>query len=85
MDSRANPTRPAEPLVLEREAKLASLLPASAGRRLEASGVLAGDGSFYVVFDNGPDIGRPPSPNAQTPRKADLTPHSSLATVSSGF
>jgi hypothetical protein len=45
-------------LVLEREAKLASLLPAAAGRRLEASGVLAGEGCFYVVFDNGPDIGR---------------------------
>ena len=45
-------------LVLEREAKLASLLPPAAGRRLEASGVLAGEGCFYVVFDNGPDIGR---------------------------
>jgi hypothetical protein len=45
-------------LVLEREAKLASLLPPAAGRRLEASGVLAGEDCFYVVFDNGPDIGR---------------------------
>jgi hypothetical protein len=45
-------------LHLEREAKLASLLPPAAGRRLEASGVLAGEGCFYVVFDNGPDIGR---------------------------
>jgi hypothetical protein len=48
----------ARPLVLVREAKLASLLPAAAGRRLEASGVLAGEGCFYVIFDNAPDIGR---------------------------
>jgi hypothetical protein len=45
-------------LVLEREAKLVSLLPPAAGRRLEASGVLAGEDCLYVVFDNGPDIGR---------------------------
>jgi hypothetical protein len=44
-------------LVLEREAKLASLLPGAAGRRLEASGVLAGQGGFHVVFDNAPEIG----------------------------
>jgi hypothetical protein len=43
--------------VLEREAKLDSLLPA-AGGRLEGSGVLAADGCFYVVFDDAPDIGR---------------------------
>jgi hypothetical protein len=45
-------------LVLEREAKVASLLGGAAGRRLEASGVLAGDGCFYVIFDDAPDIGR---------------------------
>jgi hypothetical protein len=44
--------------VLEREAKLASLFPGAEGRRLEASGVLAADGGFYVIFDNAPDIGR---------------------------
>jgi hypothetical protein len=48
----------ARSLVLVREAKLASLLPDAAGRRLEASGVLAGEGCFYVIFDNAPDIGR---------------------------
>jgi hypothetical protein len=45
-------------LVLEREAKLAPLLSGVVDRRLEASGVLAGDGCFYVIFDNAPDIGR---------------------------
>jgi hypothetical protein len=45
------------PLVLEREAKLASLFPGAEERRLEASGVLAADGGFYVIFDNAPDIG----------------------------
>jgi hypothetical protein len=45
-------------LVLVQEAKLASLLPDSAGGRLEASGVLAGESCFYVIFDNAPDIGR---------------------------
>jgi len=45
------------PLVLEREAKLASLFQGAEERRLEASGVLAADGGFYVIFDNAPDIG----------------------------
>jgi hypothetical protein len=45
-------------LVLVREAKVASLLPASAGRRLEASGVPGGEDCFYVIFDNASDIGR---------------------------
>jgi hypothetical protein len=45
-------------LALVREAKLASLLAGAGGDRLEASGVLAADGRFYVVFDNGPDIAR---------------------------
>ena len=45
-------------LVLVREAKIASLLAGAEDRRLEASGVLATDGCFFVVFDNAPDIGR---------------------------
>ena len=45
-------------LVLEREAKIASLLSGAVDGRLEASGVLSGDGYFYVIFDNAPDIGR---------------------------
>jgi hypothetical protein len=49
--------RTVRPLVLEREAKLASLFPGAEERRLEASGVLAADGGFYVIFDNAPDVG----------------------------
>ena len=48
-------------LRLEHEAKLVELvepLDGAAGRRLEASGVLAKDGCFYVIFDNLPDIVR---------------------------
>jgi hypothetical protein len=45
-------------LVLVREAKIASLLAGAEDRRLEASGVLATGGCFFVVFDNAPDIGR---------------------------
>ena len=48
-------------LRLEHEAKLDELvepLDRSLGRRLEASGVLAKDGCFYVIFDNLPDIVR---------------------------
>jgi hypothetical protein len=45
-------------LVLVREAKLASLLPGVAGGRLEASGVLAADGCFHVIFDDMADIAR---------------------------
>jgi hypothetical protein len=47
-----------KPLVLVREAKLASLLPAVGGGRLEASGVLAADGRCYVIFDDRPDVAR---------------------------
>jgi hypothetical protein len=53
-------------LVLDWEAKIAQLLP-GAGGRLEASGVLAGDGHCYVIFDDAPDIARiatPPTPAA---------------------
>jgi hypothetical protein len=45
-------------LRLEHEAKLVELLGGAAGPRLEASGVLAKDGSVYVVFDNLPHIAR---------------------------
>jgi hypothetical protein len=47
-----------QPLHLVREAKLASLLAGAGGDRLEASGVLAAGGGFYVIFDNAPDIAR---------------------------
>jgi hypothetical protein len=46
------------PLVLVREAKLASLLADAGGDRLEASGVLAAGSGFYVIFDNAPDVAR---------------------------
>ncbi len=52
---------PGVQLRLEREAKLVELvepLDGAPGRRLEASGVLAKDGCFYVIFDNLPDIVR---------------------------
>ena len=48
-------------LRLEREAKLVELvepLDGAPGRRLEASGVLAKDDGFCVIFDNRPDIVR---------------------------
>ena len=45
-------------LELLKEAKLAELLSDPLDLRLEASGVLAKDGIFYVIFDNSPDIGR---------------------------
>jgi hypothetical protein len=41
-------------LVLVREAKLASLLAGAGGDRLEASGVLAADGRFYVLVEARP-------------------------------
>jgi len=47
-----------QPLHLVREAKLDSLLAGGGGDRLEASGVLAAGGGFYVIFDNAPDIAR---------------------------
>lgn len=45
-------------LELLKEARLAELLGEEVGSRLEASGVLAKDGCFYVIFDNSPDIAR---------------------------
>ncbi len=50
---------PAGPqLELVREAKISALLGRAADPRLEASGVLALDGLFYVIFDNLPHIAR---------------------------
>jgi hypothetical protein len=46
------PESAAGQLRLVREAPLGDLLPGGPPRRLEASGVLAADGRFYVVFDN---------------------------------
>jgi len=43
-------------LELVKEAKIRDILGDRAGRRLEASGVLAKDGLFYVIFDNLPHI-----------------------------
>jgi hypothetical protein len=43
-------------LELVREAKIFDILPGSPDPRLEASGVLAKDGLFYVIFDNLPHI-----------------------------
>jgi hypothetical protein len=43
-------------LELVREAKIFDILEGSLGPRLEASGVLAKDGLFYVIFDNLPHI-----------------------------
>jgi hypothetical protein len=45
-------------LELLKEAKLTELLGEELDARLEASGVLAKDGCFYVIFDNSPDIAR---------------------------
>ena len=44
-------------LELVKEAKVGDLLGDSVGHRLEASGVVAIDGRFYVIFDNVPHIG----------------------------
>ena len=44
-------------LELVKEAKIADLIGESGGHRLEASGVVAIDGLFYVIFDNVPHIG----------------------------
>jgi len=43
-------------LELVREAKILDIMPGSLDPRLEASGVLAKDGLFYVIFDNLPHI-----------------------------
>ena len=54
-----------QPLELVSEAKIFDILEGSLDPRLEASGVLAKDGRFYVIFDNlphiaciGPDLAR---------------------------
>jgi hypothetical protein len=43
-------------LELVREAKIRELLDGSAGRRFEASGVVAVEDRFYVIFDNLPHV-----------------------------
>ena len=57
-------------LELVREAKIIDILEDSLDPRLEASGVLAKDGLFYVIFDNlphiaciGPELARAASDN----------------------
>jgi hypothetical protein len=45
-------------LLLKGEAKIRDLLGDPAHRRLEASGVVARDGAFYVIFDNSPHVAR---------------------------
>jgi len=47
-----------EQLILLHEAKIYDLLGGQADPRLEASGVLAKDGIFYVIFDNLADVAR---------------------------
>jgi hypothetical protein len=49
---------PAPTLELNREAKIHDILGDTVSTRLEASGVLAKDGAFYVIFDNVADIAR---------------------------
>jgi hypothetical protein len=49
---------PIRQLELVREAKIADILGGRLDPRLEASGVLAKDGLFYVIFDNLPHIAR---------------------------
>jgi hypothetical protein len=45
-----------EELLLLQEKKIAEILGGQVDPRLEASGVLAKDGFFYVIFDNLADI-----------------------------
>lgn len=47
---------PQKQLELVREAKISDLFRSRLDPRLEASGVLAKDGAFYVIFDNMPHI-----------------------------
>jgi len=49
---------PMQQLELVREAKVYDILGGLLDPRLEASGVLAEDGAFYVIFDNIPHIAR---------------------------
>jgi hypothetical protein len=54
-----DPTALSQELLLRREAKVVDLLADVAdGDRFEASGVLAFDGWFWVIFDNVPDVAR---------------------------
>ena len=47
---------PMQQLELVKEAKIFDIVEGSLDPRLEASGVLAKDGLFYVIFDNLPHI-----------------------------
>ena len=49
---------PMQQLELVKEAKISDILAGRLDPRLEASGVLAKDGLFYVIFDNLPHIAR---------------------------
>ena len=49
---------PVRQLELVAEAKVFDILEGVLSPRLEASGVLAKDGMFYVIFDNLPHIAR---------------------------
>jgi hypothetical protein len=57
-DPRPSPQLKLPQLELVKEAKLTEILGASAGTRLEASGVLATGDALYVIFDNSPYIAR---------------------------
>ena len=46
------------PLHVVREVKVSDVLGDRAGTRLEASGVCAHDGAYYVIFDNTSGIAR---------------------------
>ena len=67
MSASAAPT-----LRLVREAKIADLFGTSGRARLEASGVLARLGRYYVIFDNLPDVGL--IDPGLTPSGAELRP-----------
>src|SRR5689334_10436577 len=55
---RVHAGQPSAPhLELLEEAKICDLLPDAGDLRLEASGVVAKDGFFYVVFDDSTHIG----------------------------
>src|SRR5690349_138557 len=53
----ATKTPPIQQLALVEEAKIYDLLPEVEEHRFEASGVVAKDGFFYVIFDNSTNIG----------------------------
>ena len=71
---------PIQQLELVKEAKIFDILQGRLDPRLEASGVLAKDGLFYVIFDNLPHIaclgaGLSPAPDANHVIKQDRGHH----------